>query len=233
MLVKNVSKAIKDSKAMRFYISNIMTQPGQTDNYTLSDHFKAIEEHIGTGVFDYCLADTGEIVPEYVRKYNKEGSDIVEYDNSRLNGYNIRIIQKDMSCIKNGKISHNPEIIASTIIEMICNDLKFHDMQNNTEYLLLQSVLKEQKKKQAREEKMKKKQKYLNGEIPEKKEKAPRRDSKFSEKYKDRVMSIQNADKNISENRRIAEERSKEETANNFNNKKDPFRRKNKNKKRK
>ena len=142
LLVKNVSKAIRDSKALKFYISNIMTEPGQTDNYTLSDHIRAIQEHVGTGVVDYCLADTGEVIPEYIRKYNKEGSDLVEIDNKKLSGYNVKVIQRNMSCVKNDKIRHNPDIIAATIIEMICNDLKFHDMQNDTEYLLLQSVLK-------------------------------------------------------------------------------------------
>ena len=138
---------------MKYYISNIMTEPGQTDNYSLSEHLKAIKEHVGTGIIDYCLADTGEVVPEYIRKYNKEGSDIVDIDMKNMATYNVRVIQKNMSCIKDGKIRHNPDIIAATIIEMICNDLRFHDMQNNTEYLLLQSVLKDQKKLQIKEEK--------------------------------------------------------------------------------
>lgn len=207
LLVKNVSKAIKDSKALKFYVSNIMTEPGQTDNYTLSDHIKAIQEHAGPGVIEYCLADTGEVIPEYVRKYNKAGSDIVEIDTKKLNGYNVKVIQRDMSCVRDGKIRHNPDIIASTIIEMICNDLKFHDMQNDTEYILLQTVLKEQKKLQQQQEKRLVKVNKKGGllsKLP--KEKEPKRSSKFKEKYRDRVESIQNADAKIAENRRIAEE---------------------------
>lgn len=207
LLVKNVSKAIKDSKALKFYISNIMTEPGQTDNYTLSDHIKAIQEHIGPGVIEYCLADTGEVVPEYIRKYNKEGSDVVEIDNRKLNDYSIKVIQRDMSCVKNDKIIHNPDIIATTIIEMICNDLKFYDMQNDTEYVLLQTVLKEQKRLQQQQEKrlvkVSKKGGFLN-KIS--KEKETKKSSKFKEKYKDRVESIQNTDAKTAENRRIAEE---------------------------
>lgn len=218
LLVKNVSRAIKESKALKFYISNIMTEPGQTDNYTLSDHIKAIQEHIGTGVIEYCLADTGEVIPEYIRKYNKEGSDVVEIDNKKLNGYGVKVIQRDMSCVKKDKIRHNPDIIASTIIEMICNDLKFHDMQNDTEYLLLQSVLKEQKKIQQQQEKRLMKVSKRGGllsKLP--KEKGTRKNSKFKEKYKDRVESIQNTDAKILENRKIAEaiekmEKSKKES---------------------
>ena len=211
LLVKNVSRAIRDSKAMKFYISNIMTEPGQTDNYTLSDHLKAINEHVGTDIIDYCLADTGEVVPEYIRKYNKDGSDLVEIDSRKINEYNVKVIQRNMSCIKNDRIRHKSDVIASTIIEMICNDLKFHDMQNNTEYLLLQSVLKDQKKLILKEEKRKKKLQE-SGKLP-KKESDIKRNSKFKEKYRDRVESIQNTDAKIKENRRIAEEIEKMEKA--------------------
>ena len=204
LLVKNVSRAIKDSKAMRFYISNIMTEPGQTDNYSLSEHIKAIQEHVGEGLFDYCLADTGEIVPEYIRKYNKEGSEVVELDTKNLSSYNIKLIQKDMSCIKDEKIRHNTDLIASMIMEMICNDLKFHDMQNNTQYLLLQSVLKEQKKIRQKEEKKRKKLEKSGKEVKPAKEIKGK--SKFKEKYKDRVASIQNTDKKIEQNKQIAKE---------------------------
>ena len=209
LLVKNVSKAIRDSKALKFYISNIMTEPGQTDNYSLSEHLRAIQEHVGPGLFEYCLADTGEIIPEFVRKYNKEGADIVEIDSKKLTEYNVKVIQRNMSCVKNDKIRHNPDIIASTIIEMVCNDLKFHDMQNDTEYLLLQSVLKEQKKIQAAQEKRLTK---ISNNKRRNMVKLPKRKSKFKEKYNDRVESIQNTDAKTAENRRIAEEIEKMET---------------------
>ena len=50
-----------------------MTEPGQTDNYSLSEHIKAINEHAGKGIIEYCMYDTGEIIPEYIRKYNMGG----------------------------------------------------------------------------------------------------------------------------------------------------------------
>ena len=205
LLVKNVSKAIRDSKAMKFYISNIMTEPGQTDNYDLSEHFRAIKEHVGTDIIDYCLADTGEVVPEYIRKYNKEGADLVEIDNKKLSNYNSKIIQRNMSSSKDGRVRHNPEVIAATIIEMICNDLKFHDMQNNTEYLLLQSVLKEQKKLIAQNEKRLVKVSNKPS-LKKKKTHDTKKKSKFNEKYMDRVSSIKNTEKKIAENRKIAKE---------------------------
>lgn len=207
LLVKKVSKAIKESKAIKMYVANIMTEFGQTDNYTLSDHIKAIQDHVGKGVFDYCLVDTGEVVPEYVRRYNKDGSEIVEANLMEVAGLGVKIIQKDMSCIRNDRIRHNPAMIASTVIELICNELKFKDQQNGTEFLLLNSILKEDKKGIKTKQKIGKKKKEIERKATQNvKDKKPHKKSKFSEKYKERVESIQNTEAKIKENREIAKE---------------------------
>lgn len=207
LLVKKVSKAMKESKAVKMYVSNIMTEFGQTDNYTLAEHIKAIQDHVGKGVFDYCLVDTGEVVPEYVRRYNKKGSEIVEANIMQAASLGVKIIQKDMSCIKNDKIRHNSSIIASTVIELICNELKFKDQQNGTEFLLLNSILKEDKKDIKKEKKTEKVSKEIVKQATKNvKAKNNNRKSKFSEKYKERVESIQNTETKIKENRAIAEE---------------------------
>lgn len=202
LLVKNVAKTIKESKAIKMYVSNIMTEQGQTDNYTLADHVKAIQAHVGKGIFDIVLADSSEVMPEFVRKYNREGSDVVEANISKTSNLGVKVIERNMSCVKKDKIRHNPDIIASTIIELICNDLKFEDKQNETEYLLLNSVLKEQKKLQEKRAKQALKNK---GKVVKEKSKDRTRKSKFATKYKDRVESIQNADAKIAENRKKAE----------------------------
>lgn len=207
LLVKKVAKAVKESKAIKMYISNIMTEFGQTDNYTLSEHIKAIQDHVGKGVFDYCLVDTGEVVPEYVRRYNKEGAEVVEANITQAASLGVKIIQKDMSCIKNDRIRHNPTMIASTIIELICNELKFKDEQNGTEFLLLNSILKEENKGIKKEKSIQKQHKNIVKKATQNvKKKKSNRKSKFSEKYKERVESIQNTETKIKENRAIAKE---------------------------
>ena len=143
LLVKGVAKAIKENKGFKIYISNIMTEPGQTDNYTLSQHIKAIHEHAGKGVIDYCIYDTGEIVPEFIRRYNKEGSDIVEQDVAKAKEQGIKMLQRNLSYIDGEFIRHNPDAIASSIIELVCEDMKFRDMQNDAQYLMLNSRLKD------------------------------------------------------------------------------------------
>ena len=189
LLVKGVAKAIKESKAFKVYVSNIMTEPGQTDNYSLSEHIKAINEHAGKGVIEYCLYDTGEIIPEYIRKYNMEGAELVEQDVSKVKVEGVSLIQRKLSHIENGKIRHNPDAIAASIIQLICDDLKFNNMENNAQYMMLNNKLKNSKKSLKKQEKDNRKNvKQARG----KKEKLGK--SKFFEKYRDRIESIQESD---------------------------------------
>lgn len=180
LLVPGVSKAIREAKGFKVYVSNIMTEYGQTDNYSLYDHIKAIIDHAGKGIVDYCIYDTGEIVPEYIRQYNKEGSDLVEQDVAKVKEEGIRLIQRNLSTIENDRIRHNPDAIATSIMELICDDMKFRDMQNDTQYMMLDSRIKNTNKKLKKNKK--KKEKTKNKE---------KHSSKFFEKYNERIISIQ------------------------------------------
>ena len=189
LLVKGVAKAIKESKAFKIYVSNLMTEPGQTDNYTLSEHIKAINEHVGKGVIQYCIYDTGEITPEYIRKYNMEGAELVEQDVSKVKVEGVSLIQRNLSHIENGKIRHNPDAIAASIIQLICDDLKFNNMENNAQYMMLNKKLKNSKKSLKQQNKNNKKN------IKNKKEKREKiGKSKFFDKYSERIQSIRESE---------------------------------------
>ena len=193
LLINGVARALKETTAMKIYVSNIMTEPGQTDNYSVSDHLNAIIEHCGQGVIDYCIYDTGEIIPEFIKRYNMEGQDLVEQDIERTKG--IKFLQRDLSGILDGHIRHDPNLVAKSIIELICDDLKYQDKQNDPQYLMLNNKLREDKriskiKRQAKREKIKsKKAKESKSDS--------RRKSKFRNKYSDRIASIKESDEKI------------------------------------
>ena len=188
LLVPGVSKAIREARGFKVYVSNIMTEDGQTDDYTLYDHIKAIIDHAGKGIIDYCIYDTGEIVPEYIRQYNKEGSDLVEQDISKVKEEGIKLIQRSLSTIENGRIRHNADAIATSIIQLICDELKFRDMQNDTQYIMLDSRIKDTKKKL-------KKEKNKNKPPKDKNNKKNRHSgSKFLNKYNERITSIRQSE---------------------------------------
>ena len=208
LLVKGIAKAIKESNGIKIYVSNIMTELGQTDEYTLSDHIKTLNEYVGEGIINYCIYDTGEIVPEYIKKYNLKGSDIVLPDIQKAKELGIRLIQRNLSKVEGDSIRHDPDVIASTIIQLICDELKFEDMQNDSQYMMLNSRLKESKKEiKKRQKKDKKFQK--SGKKPfERKPEGIK--SKFNSKYKDRIESIKDSDKNATMRRKLVEQKEKE-----------------------
>ncbi len=188
LLVNGVNRAIKESTAIKVYISNIMTEPGQTDNYSVADHINAILEHCGQGIMDYCIYDTGEVIPEFIKKYNLEGQDIVEQDVDKVKG--IKFLQRNLSMIDGEFIRHDPNLVAASIIELICDDLKYQDKQNDPQYLMLNTKLQEEKRINKKKKAMEKRNR--NGKKP--KEKHVRGKSKFSNKYSERIASIKEAD---------------------------------------
>lgn len=200
LLVKGVAKAIKESQAMKVYVCNIMTELGLTDEYTLSDHIQVINDYVGQGVVEYCIYDTGEIIPELIKQYNLKGSDIVLPDEQKAKEMGVRLIQRDLSKVEGDSIIHDPNAIAETIIQLVCDELKFRDMQNDSKFVLINSKLKERKKENKKIQKAKpkehKKSFERNPNLPK---------SKFNTKYQDRVESIKNSRKNTKLKRDIKE----------------------------
>lgn len=204
LLVNGVAKAIKESKAQKIYVNNIMTELGQTDDYSVADHIRAIIDHCGEGLIDYCIYDTGEVIPEYIKRYNLEGSDLVEQklDDPKLK--KIKFIKKNISTIIDGKVRHDPNMVAEAAIKLICNDLKYEDRENDPEYVMLNAKLKSDKrinkikKMQSKEEKKKKKNNKNQKTTQNKHSKT--RQSKFSNKYSERIKSIKESDEKFKQN---------------------------------
>lgn len=196
LLVNGVAKAIKESKAIKIYVNNIMTEPGQTDDYTVADHVKAIIEHCGEGIIDYCIYDTGEVIPEYIKKYNKEGADLVEQKLDDPVLRKIKFIKKNISTIIDGKIRHDPLLVAESAITLICNDLKYQDRESDPEYLMLNAKLKSDKRinKLKKEKAKMDKKSRRKGIDPNKKNTKNTKQSKFSSKYSERIKSIKESD---------------------------------------
>ena len=196
LLVSGVAKAIRENKAIKIYVNNIMTEPGQTDDYSVEDHIKAIIEHCGEGLIDYCIYDTGEVIPEYIKRYNKEGADLVEQKINDPAVRRIKFIKKNISKIVDGKIRHDPYLIAESAITLICNDMKFQDKESDPEYLMLNAKLQSDKRinKLKKEKVRMDKRAKKKGIDPNKKDRT-KHQSKFSAKYSERIQSIKDSDK--------------------------------------
>ena len=197
LLIGDIAQRIKQSPAMKIYVCNIMTKPGETDDYTAYDHIKAIHDHVGKGVIDFCICNTGEIVPEFVKKYNREGAEPVSIDKTKVRSEGVVLVSKELANISGEYIRHNSKELASTIFDIVCDEYKYKNMEDSMEYLSVKHKLKQEKEKKKEATKREKKNNKIvkpnKGLVP--KETRMRKPSKFYEKYQDRIEEIKESTK--------------------------------------
>jgi len=117
LLVEDIKKAIISSKAKKVYISNLMTQAGETSNYTAYDHVEALISHVGENFLDTLLISNEEI-PENVQfLYKQEKASPVKIDVERLETLDIEIVKKDISVVYDGAVRHDAMKIAKWLVE--------------------------------------------------------------------------------------------------------------------
>ena len=107
----------------------------------------------------------------------------------------IKFLQRNLSMIKDDLIRHDPSLVASSIIELICDDLRYQDKQNDPQYLMLSNKLREEKRINKVKKKTAKKELKAAKEGKGRHEAPLKSKSKFSSKYSDRIASIREADK--------------------------------------
>ncbi|HMD44152.1 MAG TPA: YvcK family protein [Candidatus Acidoferrum sp.] len=116
LLIPEIAKAILRSKAPRVYVANLMTQPGETTNYPLSEHVRAIEAHVGKPVIDYVVANRKTVSPEVARRYHAQGAEQVEVDGDKISRMKVKLILDNL-LEEHGVIRHNSQRLARLLVE--------------------------------------------------------------------------------------------------------------------
>lgn len=120
LLVSGISEAVSNSNAKKIYVCNVMTQPGETDNYSVSDHIKALFRHaIKCGaskkLFDAVLVN--DCLPiNLAKKYEEKDSLPVEEDTGVIKELGVEIVRsKLIDDNEEGLVRHNPKRVAKAI----------------------------------------------------------------------------------------------------------------------
>lgn len=116
LLIKEISEEIIKSKAKKIYVCNIMTQPGETDNYTVSDHLKALIQHAGSNkIVDAVLVN--DYLPDNLAgKYQEAGSYPVKLDVSEVKKLGIKIFAKKLiQDSREGLVRHSSTRVARAV----------------------------------------------------------------------------------------------------------------------
>ena len=107
IIVPEIQEAIKKSKAKKLYICNMLTQPGETDNFKVSDHIKFIEKYIGEGQITAVISNSSEITKNMKVLAKSEGKDAVAIDVSKLHNMGVHLIADNLFKVEDGYVRHD------------------------------------------------------------------------------------------------------------------------------
>ena len=119
LLIDEISREIAESEAIKIYVCNVMTQPGETDGYSVSDHIKALLSHSSERILDYCVVNNGEVPRDVLTRYSGENSLFVVNDRKNIENLGYRVIEEDFIMIQDGVIRHDAEKLAKIILSFI------------------------------------------------------------------------------------------------------------------
>ncbi|MSV28068.1 MAG: YvcK family protein [Bryobacterales bacterium] len=117
LLVGGVSKAIRNSSALKAYFCNLMWQPGETMQFRASDHVRAIHEHAGRKLVNTVVVNTGEIKPSLRKRYAREAARPVENDLDELKAMGLDVVAGDLVA-RSERVRHSPDAIAAMAIRL-------------------------------------------------------------------------------------------------------------------
>ena len=127
LLVDGIVEAILKSKAMKFYVCNVMTQAGETDNFTAEDHLFSLLEHGRKGIVDYIIVNNHEAIDrEILQRYAEEGAMPVTYHKDKLEQLQVKVVEANL-LNEQQVLRHNSERLAETIMDEIYERSGFWD----------------------------------------------------------------------------------------------------------
>ena len=134
LLVEGVCEALFKTRAIVVYVCNVMTQPCETEEYTLSDHIRAIEKHSKKGIIDFCVVNTAPIPQELSERYRQDGAELVRVDYDVVGKMGIELITGDFKAVNNNYVRHDSNKLAKKIIELVSDLVLSKDKERILDY---------------------------------------------------------------------------------------------------
>lgn len=121
LLVRGINSAIRSAGGMKMLVCNVMTQPGETDDYTVSDFALAVEKYLGRGVMEYMLVNNhicseAELKPYAEGEWRSRQMLAADADRVRLNDMGVVLIESNMIAVDDGCIHHDAGRISNIIM---------------------------------------------------------------------------------------------------------------------
>ena len=117
LLVAGVARAVAESGAVKMYICNVMTQPGETDEFTASAHVRTLLEQAGKNICDYAIVN--EQPPQrLLEAYAEEGQTPVAPDRAAIEALGVRVVGANVIS-ETQTVRHDPQRLAEVVLKLI------------------------------------------------------------------------------------------------------------------
>lgn len=124
LLVPKLGQEICRAKAKKVYICNLMTQAGETLDFTASDHVKALYDHMKSRFLDTILVNSENIPDTILSRYSEEYSKPVHFDFNQLYELGLEVVQGEIMTLENGVIRHDTKEVANILYSILLNETK-------------------------------------------------------------------------------------------------------------
>lgn len=118
LLVDGISEAVCASKAMKIYICNIMTQDGETEGMTASDHVKALLRHSGPGLVDICLCNSAPVRPGLLERYKEEDAAPIVVDKEAIEALGVEVVTRPLASETLDYARHSFARLSAAVMEL-------------------------------------------------------------------------------------------------------------------
>lgn len=118
LLVDGIPEAIATSSAKKLYIANVMTQEGETEGFTVSDHIKVLFHHGHLEKFDMCLSNIAPVSQQVLEKYALEGATQLFADRDNIEALGIKLHEAPLLMSDSTLARHNPRLTAREIFKI-------------------------------------------------------------------------------------------------------------------
>ncbi len=116
LLVEEVAEVIANSAATRVYIANVMTQPGETQHYSVADHVRAIYAHTRPRLFDFVVINRTPVSTRLLRRYAAQGAEQVDPSLGELERMGLKYITGDI-VQQDGVVRHDQSRLTQLLLD--------------------------------------------------------------------------------------------------------------------
>lgn len=142
LCLSGLRDALRRTRALRVFVVNVMTQPGETDGFSAADHLAALQRHVGAPGVDLVVVNNGAIAPERLHSYREQGAAPVAPAVAACHALGVQAVAADV-VTRQGLVRHDPDRLARALLEEAMRRLAPPGPRRLVDYYFLQERLRQ------------------------------------------------------------------------------------------